>query len=186
MKTETSGRVAPLLVFACGNPSRGDDALGPAFAVRVEALLADHIGAGTLELLTDFQLQAEHALDLVGRQDVVFVDASASCPAPFEWRAAKPARDATFSTHVMSPAAVLATFRAIETREPPPCHVLAIRGYGFELGAPLCPAAVANLDAAVAFFVDRVAVRATARQGRGTSLSSRPMKREMRTPTPGR
>ncbi len=186
MKTETSGRVAPLLVFACGNPSRGDDALGPAFAVRVEALLADHIGAGTLELLTDFQLQAEHALDLVGRQDVVFVDASASCPAPFEWREAKPARDATFSTHVMSPAAVLATFRAIETREPPPCHVLAIRGYGFELGAPLCPAAVANLDAAVAFFVDRVAVRATARQGRGTSLSSRPMTRELRTPTPGR
>ncbi len=162
MKIETPGRVAPVLVLACGNPSRGDDALGPDFVARVETLLADQIRAGTLELITDFQLQAEHALDLVGREDVVFVDASASCAAPFEWREAKPARDATFSTHVMSPAAVLATFRVIAAREPPPCHVLAIRGYGFELGAPPCPAAVANLDAAVASFVDRFAARATA------------------------
>ena len=80
-------RVAPVLVFACGNPSRGDDALGPAFIARVEALLADEIRRGELELLTDFQLQAEHALDLVGREQVVFVDASVACVAPFAWTA---------------------------------------------------------------------------------------------------
>jgi Ni,Fe-hydrogenase maturation factor len=29
--------IAPLLVLAVGNPSRGDDALGPALAERLEA-----------------------------------------------------------------------------------------------------------------------------------------------------
>ena len=93
--TEAAGRVAPVLVFACGNPSRGDDALGPAFIDRVEALLDEIRHAGELELLTDFQLQAEHALDLVGREQVVFVDASVACAAPFAWTEAQPARDVT-------------------------------------------------------------------------------------------
>ncbi|MBL8482901.1 MAG: Ni/Fe hydrogenase, partial [Rhodocyclaceae bacterium] len=44
-------------MFAWGNPGRGDDALGPLFAERIEAL--DLPG---VECLTDFQLQVEHAL----------------------------------------------------------------------------------------------------------------------------
>jgi hypothetical protein len=48
----------PILVFAWGNPSRGDDALGPLFAERIEAL-----GLPGVECLTDFQLQVEHALE---------------------------------------------------------------------------------------------------------------------------
>jgi hydrogenase maturation protease len=66
---------APLLVIGIGNPSRGDDALGPLFIERVEILLADELARGQIELLTDFQLQLEHALDLAGRARVVFVDA---------------------------------------------------------------------------------------------------------------
>jgi hydrogenase maturation protease len=150
--SERADRVAPVLVFACGNPSRGDDALGPRFVERIADLLGDAVGRGTLELLTDFQLQVEHALDLVGRAQVVFVDASVSCTAPFAWTGAAPARDGTFSTHAMSPAAVLATYREITGDDPPPCHILGIRGYGFDLGEPLSTAAAAHLDAAVAFF----------------------------------
>jgi hydrogenase maturation protease len=144
--------VAPVLVFACGNPSRGDDALGPEFIDRVAVLLGDDVRSGKLELLTDFQLQVEHALDLAGREHVVFVDASTSCAAPFAWIEGRPLRDVTYSTHVMSPAAVLATFRAITGHDPPPSHILGIRGQAFELGEPLSPAAVAHLEAAVAFF----------------------------------
>ncbi|MBK7794562.1 MAG: hydrogenase maturation protease [Betaproteobacteria bacterium] len=159
------------MVFACGNPSRGDDALGPAFIDRVEALLADEIRQGELELLTDFQLQAEHALDLVGRAQVVFVDASVACAAPFTWTEVQPARDVTWSTHVMSPAAVLATFRAIDDREPPPCRLLAIRGRAFELGAPLSAAAADHLAAAVDFFVGWFADRAGNRAPAGPAVA---------------
>ena len=38
----------PLLLLAIGNPSRGDDALGPAFLERVEAEHAGAIAAGEL------------------------------------------------------------------------------------------------------------------------------------------
>jgi hydrogenase maturation protease len=164
--TEPHGGVAPVLVFACGNPSRGDDALGPAFVDRVAVLLDEAVGAGELELLTDFQLSAEHALDLAGREEVVFVDASVSCAAPFAWTQAVPAHDLTYSTHVMSPAAVLATYVAVHGSDPPPALVLAIRGEAFELGAPLSAAAAANLDAAVRAFVERFAVRAGGRADR--------------------
>jgi len=157
---ERPARVAPVLVFACGNPSRGDDALGPAFVDRVAALFADAVGAGELELLTDFQLQAEHALDLVGREAVVFVDASVSCAAPFAWVPVQPSREVGYTTHVMSPAAVLATYVLVEGSDPPPAHVLAIRGERFELGEPLSAAAAGHLEAAVRHFGDWLAVTA--------------------------
>lgn len=148
--------VAPLLVLAIGNPSRGDDALGPLFLDRIqaEAELADEIAAGRVELVTDFQLQIEHALDLRGRRLVVFVDASVRAEAPFTFTRVEPQRDASAWTHAMSPAAVLDTYRAI-VGEPPESWVLAIRGERFELGEGLSPAAAQNLDAALRFFIER-------------------------------
>jgi hydrogenase maturation protease len=136
--------VAPVLVLAIGNPSRGDDALGP--------LLARELAAAALpgvEVLTDFQLQVEHALDLLGRRVVVFVDAAAGGGAPFELGPLAPAADARHSSHSLSPAAVLDAYRRLTGGEPPPSRLLAIRGHEFELGAPLSRAASANLRAAL-------------------------------------
>ena len=53
----------------------------------------------------------------------------------------------------MSPAAVLDTHRTV-VGDPPPAWTLAIRGDRFELGEDLTPAAAANLEAALLFFVD--------------------------------
>ncbi|HTN80845.1 MAG TPA: hydrogenase maturation protease, partial [Acidimicrobiales bacterium] len=83
---------APLLVLGVGNPSRGDDALGPLFVERLSELLAHEVSNGDVEVLTDFQLQIEHALDLTGRAKVVFVDASVSAAAPFEFSRVEPGR----------------------------------------------------------------------------------------------
>lgn len=146
----------PLLLIAIGNPSRGDDALGPAFLERVEAEHAAAIAAGELELLTDFQLQVEHALDLVGRRRVVFVDASvklADPSAPFALERAEARRDESFSSHALSPAAVLDAMRALG--EPiPESWLLAIRGEAFELGEGLSATARAGLEAALAAFTE--------------------------------
>lgn len=145
---------SPLLLIAIGNASRGDDALGPAFLERVEAEHAAAIAAGELELLTDFQLQIEHALDLVGRRRVVFVDASVKLGdpgAPFAFEPAEARRDESFSSHALSPAAVLDTMHALG--EPiPESWVLAIRGERFELGEGLSDTARAALEAALAAF----------------------------------
>jgi len=126
---------APLLVFGWGNRSRGDDALGPLFVERLQ-VLAEAAGLAGLEFLDDYQLQVEHALDLVGRDRVLFVDASLSCTAPFDVTPVHPARDVTFSTHAISPASVLQAYREIIGAEPPDCTLLAIRGGQFELGQP--------------------------------------------------
>lgn len=136
-----------LLVLGIGNPSRGDDALGPLLVERVGAALAECVD---VELLTDFQLQIEHTLDLQDRARVVFVDASVRASSPFEYTRVTPGRQVSHTTHAMSPEALLGTYRDV-LGEPPPSFVLAIHGERFELGEPLSAAARDNLDAAVRY-----------------------------------
>jgi hydrogenase maturation protease len=139
---------APVLVFGWGNPSRGDDALGPLFVERVEAMNLPGV-----ECLTDFQLQVEHALDLRDRERVLFVDASIDT-ATITATPIEPSRDTTFSSHAMSPQSVMQTYLDIEKSPPPTSWLLAIGARSFELGDPLTPDASANLDAALAWAVD--------------------------------
>lgn len=137
---------APILVFGWGNPSRGDDALGPLFVDRIAALQLPGV-----ECLTDFQLQVEHALDLENRRRILFVDASLDAPAPYSVRQLEPGRDASFTTHAMTPEAVMQVYVELHDEAPPPCSLLAIRGEGFELGEDISPAAASHLDAALAW-----------------------------------
>lgn len=143
---------APVLVFGWGNPSRGDDALGPLFVEQVEAM-----GLPGVECLTDFQLQVEHALDLHGRRLILFVDASVDAEAPFSVEPIAPARDESFSSHAMTPQSVLQVYCDLEDEEPPPAWLLAIRGERFELGEPLTPAAARGLEAAVEWVTEWIA-----------------------------
>ena len=143
--------VRPVLVVGYGNPSRGDDALAP---LLLQGLQADGRCLAILddvEFLTDFQLQIEHALDLAQRRLVLFTDAHASCRAPFDFERLIESRDDSYTTHAMSPAAVLHVYRRIIAAAPPPCFLLSIRGARFELGESLSPAASAHLAAATAF-----------------------------------
>lgn len=138
--------VQPRLLIGIGNPSRGDDALGPLLVERLAALAPPGV-----ELLTDYQLQVEYLLDLRGRTEVVIADASLAGPAPFAVRSLQAAPDHAYSSHAISPAALLAAYQTHYGEPPPPCRVLAIRGYAFQLGEGLSPAAAANLEAALAW-----------------------------------
>ena len=137
------------LIFGWGNPSRGDDALGPLFAERLESLALKHPEWGGMHFQTDFQLQVEHALDLRGHGRVLFVDASSTCPAPFSLLPVTPTKDASFTTHSMTPQAVMHTYWELEEELPPPAWLLAIRGERFELGEELSPVAEQHLLAAL-------------------------------------
>jgi hydrogenase maturation protease len=137
-----SGR-APVLVLAVGNPSRGDDALGPELAARLEAAALPGV-----EVITEFQLQVENALDLVGRERVIFVDAGTGTPGPYELRRAAPASEFLHTSHALSPEAVLATYERVTGAESPESWVLCVRGEAFELGDGLSATASSHLDAA--------------------------------------
>ena len=136
-------RPASILVLAVGNLSRGDDALGPLLAERVTAAaLAD------VEVIVDYQLQVEHALDLVGRKRVIFVDAGVDTESPFEFRWVVPAADYLHTSHALSPEAVLATYVRLQGKPPPESWLLCIRGERFELGEELSDEACERLEAA--------------------------------------
>ena len=139
--------VKPVLVFGYGNPSRGDDALGPLLLDYVESR-CDLTG---IKILSDFQLQIEHALDLEGRSLVLFVDACVSCVGAFDFARLTPSGDKSYSTHVMSPAAVLAVYLSIKKQTPPPAFLLSIKAEKFELGAALSVQAKNNLEQAGLF-----------------------------------
>lgn len=133
-----------LLLFGYGNPGRGDDGLGP--------LLVEHVSqlqlAGVI-CLVDMQLLIEHATDLVGFDQIIFADADMSCQAPFEFSAAHAAMDDSYTSHALTPAALLHVYRHIRQGTAPSAFLLRIRGYRFELGNALSAQADNNLTAAI-------------------------------------
>ncbi len=136
----------PVLIFTWGNPSRGDDALG----TQVYDLLLKE-KPDDVEVLTDFQLQIEHTVDLERRNCILFVDASVSANAPFEFYPLTAAEDDSYTTHAMSPASLLSVYEKVNRQTPPPCYLLSIRGYEFGLGLPLSDKAAIHLTAAISF-----------------------------------
>lgn len=145
---ERVSMTAPLLVLGWGNLSRGDDALGPMCLAALRERLPEALHR-QVEFLDDYQLQIEHALDLVGRRWVLLVDASLNCSAPFEVTRVQPAPDASLTSHALSPQALLQVYQELRGEPPPPCSLLAIRGASFDLGEPPSASALAHLQCAL-------------------------------------
>jgi len=142
---------AATLVFTWGNPSRGDDAIGP--------LIYDRLLQATwpqLEVLTDFQLQIEHTLDLEQRQKVIFVDASVSAHPPFDFYRLTAEHDSSYTSHAMSPQSLLAVYQQVNRRPTPDSFMLSIRAYQFELGQAISTKAMENVHAAMVFLEQQI------------------------------
>jgi len=147
---------ASTLIFTWGNPSRGDDALGP----QIYELLQDE-SLTDVDLLTDFQLQIEHAVDLENRQRILFVDASVCAASPFEFYQLNAVQDESYSTHAVSPESLLSVYEKIYKHSAPPAFMLSIRGYQFDLGLPLSVQADMNLSQAIRFIKQLLACDST-------------------------
>ncbi|HUW26488.1 MAG TPA: hydrogenase maturation protease [Gallionella sp.] len=138
--------IAPILIFAIGNESRGDDALAPLLVRDLEGW-AEAAGLDErVELIEEYQLQVEHVTDLLERSVVLFVDADVSCTEPFYFSAITGEHDNSYTSHAMTPAALLHAYRKVYEEDAPPAFLLRIRGYDFELGNPLGDRAAANLE----------------------------------------
>jgi hydrogenase maturation protease len=150
---------APIVIFAVGNPSRGDDAIGPEIHGQLEKWLENVKLADRFELIEDFQLNIEHALDLQGRDIALFIDAGENTPAPFDFRQIFRSTAASHSTHALPPESVLQVYYQMEGKEPPPAFLLCVRGESFDLGASLTPSAQEGVNAAMALLMQLVRER---------------------------
>ena len=126
--------IKPVLVLGYGNPSRGDDAVGP--------LLIDYLSQfdlPSIDLLTDFQLQIEHVLDISNRQLVLFIDAGVSQTQPLLLQPVFPEKSYHLSTHALSPQQLLGIYQHVTGSLPPLSYLLVIKASHFELGQTLSP-----------------------------------------------
>ena len=139
---------AALLVFAIGNESRGDDALGPLLLRQLEDALTQEL-SNRFELIEEFQLQIEHAMDMKGRERVLFIDAGMDTPAPYAFYRVTSSAAPVLYSHALSPEALLNVYAQFYGEAPPDAFVLCIRGERFELGEAPSDLATANLNAAL-------------------------------------
>ena len=153
---------APVVVLACGNPSRGDDALGPLLLERLHAWLLTAGLGRRHELIGDCQWQIEHALDLAGRELALFIDAGDMTPAPFVLQQEQASGFVAPGSHALSPAELLSDLARISSDPPPAAVVLAVRGACFELGAAPGSRALAHAEAAFALLQELCAAASAA------------------------
>lgn len=141
--------IAPLLVLGWGNRSRGDDALGPLAVERLQAMLAPTVRT-QVDFLDDYQLQPEHALDIAGRSHVLLIDADLRCGLPFRvTEPLQPQRDRSFSSHALSPQALLQVHAMVCRTPLPHCALLGIRARACELGTGPSERALGDLETAL-------------------------------------
>ena len=119
-------------MFAWGNPSRGDDAVGPWFAERFRAFPGEGFS-----LVEDFQLQVEHLLDCEQARLLLFVDACEGPGSEFLFSPVVPSAAVAHTSHALEPAELLGHFRRLFSREPPAAFRLTVPGKHFELGSAM-------------------------------------------------
>ena len=134
------------LIYGIGNVGRQDDGLGWAFIDWLEA----NGRCPNAELQRNYQLLLEDAELISTKRRVLFIDATKDEAVPsFTLQRAVPKMDFTFTSHAISIPAIMATSQQC-FQHLPEVHVLAIRGFEFELDIGLTKAAQHNLEQATA------------------------------------
>ncbi len=127
------------VVFTWGNPSRGDDGVGPWFADylrQIEGLDA--------VLVEDFQLQVEHLLDCQGGELLLFIDACCHTGRDVHFEEVELTADIAHTSHALTPAQLLGNYRRVFNTSPPPAFQLTVSGSAFELGQAMSAATQAR------------------------------------------
>ncbi|MBK9015747.1 MAG: hydrogenase maturation protease [Saprospiraceae bacterium] len=136
-----------ILLFAIGNNGRQDDGLGWAFGEALEQR-----GAFRGEIHYRYQLQVEDAELIAGADEVIFVDAfKGKLPGGCQWKRVEPSANFEFTTHALSPEAVLFWCEKLYEKTPE-AYCLLMAGEAWELGIGLTLVAEKNMESALEFF----------------------------------
>jgi hydrogenase maturation protease len=147
----------PVLLFAYGNLSRGDDALGPKLLEHLQQEGFTEGCGRELKYLTDYQMQVEHVMDMQHCERVLLIDAAIDMGESHQFYPVTEQLETQYTTHGMTPSTLLYTYRQTLQEDPPFTSMLAIRGRDFELGHPLSIDAENSLNEACIFIQNLLA-----------------------------
>jgi len=138
-----------ITVFAWGNESRGDDAIGAILASRIIAL-----DSPAINLVEDHQLNIEHVMDIAEGVPTLFIDASVAIETDYKLQKLTSFRDASISTHSISPVALLDLYEQTLGKSAPDAYLLHVHGSNFELGEDISVSSSESVDKAWEFLDD--------------------------------
>lgn len=136
-----------LTLFTWGNPSRGDDAIGPRLHQIIKQLITE-FSLENIQLIEDFQLQPEHVFDINEHACIVFIDASYQGDTALQIAPVICEAHIGYTTHALSPGALMNLYEKTQKKQCPPAFIFSVRGYYFELGASLSKQAEENINTA--------------------------------------
>ncbi len=143
-----------ILVYGYGNPGRQDDGLGIRLSEDLENW-AHEKGIANVSFDTNYQLNAEDALEVSGNDVVIFADAAKNEDETFTFNPLKPARKIAFTTHAMNPETVLALCDELYKKRPK-AYMLSINGFKWEVAGKMTPGAERNLSLAEEFLKQKL------------------------------
>ncbi|HMB01374.1 MAG TPA: hydrogenase maturation protease [Spirochaetota bacterium] len=137
-------------VLGYGNIGRQDDGIGPEiiFKLKKQKLPDVYLDA-------DYQLNIENAYDIAAGEKVIFVDASHSSRAPYEFYEIQPAASIAFSTHTLSPQSLLAASHELFNSSIKG-YILAVRGYAWDMAEGLSAPGNNNMQQACNFLLEHI------------------------------
>ena len=143
-----------ILLHAYGNPGRRDDGVGNECIAIIERWIQEK----DLKYITtdsSYQLNVEDASIMAEYAIVIFIDASKGDIDSYTFEPVVPKTSQSFSTHSVSPSALLALCGELFNRAPL-VYLLQIKGYEWEFGEGLSQKAVENLHNAINFLQSTV------------------------------
>lgn len=143
-----------ILLHAYGNPGRGDDGLGNKFIEAMEQWIRENDIHG-IAADSSYQLNIEDASVMAEYDIVIFIDASKGDIDSYAFEKVAPQSSQSFSTHSVSPSALLALCGELFNHTPL-VFLLQIKGYEWEFGEGLSDKAVKNLQKAIKFLQSTV------------------------------
>ena len=143
-----------ILLHAYGNPGRRDDGVGNECISIIERWIQEK---DLTHITTDssYQLNIEDASIMAEYDVVIFIDASKGDIESYSFEPVAPQTSQSFSTHSVSPSALLALCGELFNYTPL-VYLLQIKGYEWEFGEGLSQKAVENLHNAIKFLQSTV------------------------------
>ena len=131
-----------VIVIGFGNPGREDDGAGIAVAQRLEKGPPENV-----TVTYDYQLNVEDALEISGKDAVIFIDASVADMDSCRLSEIGPEESTDFTTHSISPGGVLGLCSSLYGSRPR-AWLLDIKGHTWEMREGLSRETQRNCDKA--------------------------------------